>query len=141
MIVMIAKIMQVKINLFVAIHMKIIAILSLACCPTIDVVIGDDVRNILGGESEGVYSYNGTFNGRDYWVKVGKDTVLWYVPQLAGWVISPKTNNTQWSNGAIYLNYDSICPKNSKNYWAFHGNTWISTIDVQLNCIGNYIYC
>ena len=61
---------------------------SIACCPTININLAGDVKNIQS-RSEGIYSYKGTINGRDYWVKVGGGvSALWYMgPDYTDWII------------------------------------------------------
>ena len=99
-------------------------------------MLSGDVKNIQG-TYEGLYNYNGTFNERDYWVKVGGGHVLWYYPQRNGWTIG--IEEKKGSPGWIYGRSDSTCPNNSKNDWNYYDNGWISTNDVLLNCIGNHI--
>ena len=116
---------------------------SLACCPTINIYLSGDVKNI-NGESEGIYSYKGTINGRDYWVKVGGgNEALWYVgPDYKDWSIGAESALGE-NRGYILSssNLESTCPTNSKNVWNIYNTNdgkWIPTKDVQLNCIGNH---
>ena len=86
---------------------------------------------------EGIYSYNGTINGRDYWIKVGGGRAIWYYPQFKDWAIGEEKK--LGSNFRSITSYsESTCPNNSKNGWKYYDNGWISTNDVQLNCIGNH---
>ena len=114
---------------------------SIACCPTINIKLAGGVKNIQS-QNEGIYSYKGTINGRDYWVKVGRgDRALWYMgPDSKDWVIGLE-NELGQSRGYILSrsNLASTCPTNSKNDWEYYTNiNWIPTNDVQLNCIGNH---
>ena len=103
---------------------------SIACCQTINIVLGGDVKTIQG-IYEGLYNYNGTFNERDYWVKVGGEQVLWYYPKWNVWTIGSKEEK---GFKGIYANSDSICPNNSKNDWQFYDKSWISTDEIVIDC-------
>ena len=114
---------------------------SIACCPTINITLAGDVKNIQSN-SEGIYSYKGTINGRDYWIKVGGgDRALWYMgPDSDDWSIG-KENRIGQKRGYILSssNLASTCPTDSKNDWKYNTKgKWIPTKDVQLNCIGNH---
>ena len=61
---------------------------------------------------------------------------MWYYPKWNGWTIG--SEEKKGSSGLIYGESDSACPSNSKNDWKYYDNGWISTNDVQLNCIGNH---
>ena len=115
---------------------------SIACCPTINITLAGNVKNFQS-YSEGIYSYKGTINGRDYWVKVGGgDRALWYMgPDYKDWVIG-RENSLGENRGYILSssNLASTCPTNSKNEWEYYNDEWILTKDVQLNCIGNTYY-
>ena len=112
---------------------------SIACCPTININLAGDVKKIQS-KSEGIYSYKGTINGRDYWVKVGGDTALWYIgPDSKEWVIGPEIKlGENWGYIFSISNLASTCPTNSKNDWQYTNGEWILTDDVQLTCIGNH---
>ena len=88
-----------------------------------------------------IYSYKGTINGRDYWVKVGGgDRALWYMgPDYKDWSIG-KESDLGENRGYILSssNLASTCPTNSKNDWEYTNDKWIPTNNVQLNCIGNH---
>ena len=102
----------------------------IACCKTINIVLGGDVKTIQG-IYEGLYNYTGTFNDRNYWVKLGGGQVLWYYPKWNGWTVGSKDEK---GFKGIYAYSHSICPNNSKNNWQFYNNGWISTNDIVLDC-------
>ena len=121
-------------------HRKIIVLHFIACCPTISFTLAGDVENIHS-HSEGIYSYKGTINGRDYWVKVGGgDRALWYMgPDSKDWSVGKENNLGYWGYILSSLYLETTCPTNSKNDWIYlNDNKWIPTNDVQLNCIGNH---
>ena len=100
--------------------------------------------NNTRGEYNGVYSYNGTINGKYYWIKNGGQAI-WYNPEFQLWMIGTENYlGTQWHH--MHGSNDSTCPKsyklNSKwEYWGFSLNTytwsWIdTTTDFKLSCIG-----
>ena len=90
-------------------------------------------------EYEGIYNYNGTINGRDYWVKVGGGRAIWYYPQFKDWAIGEeKKLGSNFRSITSISDSESTCPNNSKNDWNYWNNGWISTNDIQLNCIGNH---
>ena len=112
---------------------------SIACCPTISIVLGSDVKNIQV-EYEGLYSYNGTINGRDYWVKFEGGSAIWYIPDFKDWAIGEEMDlGSKTCSAQTSSDLESTCPKNAKNDWNYlDDDKWMSTNDVQLNCIGNH---
>ena len=110
----------------------------IACCPTINISLSGDVKN-RQGSLEGVYTYNGIINGRDYWVKVGGGMAIHYYPGFKEWTIGI-SNSESIFRSFVQSSSNSTCPNNAENNWTYYYvDDWISTSEIHLNCIGNYL--
>ena len=49
----------------------------LACCPTLNVLLEDDVKE-KQGKYEGIYTFQGFSDGIDYWVDTEGKYAIWY---------------------------------------------------------------
>ena len=98
----------------------------IACCQTILIVLHGDVKAVKG-YYEGVYSYSGTINGRDYWVKAEGGRAIWYYPQYKDWAIgAEKKIGSNFRGITSISNLESTCPNNFKNQWLYYdtGHNW-----------------
>ena len=100
---------------------------SPTCCPTFDVDINNlscvdkiyykinngsistkciDISSLLA--FKGVYTYNGTFNGRDFWTQQEGDSAIWWktdpLAGLYGWIIGPTT--AFYEGSRLVVSYD-----------------------------------
>ena len=117
-----------------------ISFFSIACCPIISIGLNDglglgyfgsnvknlqDVRYISDKiPVSGSFFYNGTINGRDYWLKFGGGLAIWHSPDSQDWIIGRENDiGTTWS--IFTRDSKSICPKDFKNDWlALIGQSW-----------------
>ena len=118
---------------------------SIACCPIINIALNKDVNTNKSIQDvkyisdkisvSGSFFYNGTINGRDYWLKFGGELAIWYSPNQYWKIGNKKDIGTTWSYiASSWRDYSSACPKESKNYWSYYNDNWISTNVLQLSC-------
>ena len=60
-----------------------------ACCPTLNVLLENDVKDIHG-DFEGVYTFQGFIDGMDYWVDAEGENAIWYTSCLLYTSPSPR---------------------------------------------------
>ena len=115
----------------------------LACCPTLNILLTNDVEDSWGNY-EGVYTFQGFNDGKDFWVDTEGDIALWYRSAAYAWVISPISYIG--NSGPIYSSSDHNmnCP-NNEGYvwnWKFHnGQSYIATNDINIKCANENDFC
>lgn len=90
-----------------------------------------------------MFSYNGTINGKYYWIKNGGGQAIWYYPEFKIWAIGQE-NNLGTLTKDMFSAFRSICP--TSDYWkypSFSLSTWswawiYAHTDFKLSCIGRY---
>ena len=102
---------------------------------------------------EGIYTFQGLYQGMDYWVDAQGENVIWYMDAS---IYHPDGNNVkyQWSFGAyIYGNWEISsssdilkrkCPNNEGYIWNWKyidGSSWFNTNDVYIKCVDEDDFC
>ena len=59
----------------------------LACCPTLNVVLENNVKE-QKGQFEGVYTFQGLNDGMDYWIDAEGENAIWYKRAHNNWYIN-----------------------------------------------------
>ena len=120
----------------------------LACCPTLNVVLKNDVKE-QKGQYEGVYTYQGLNDGMDYWIDAEGEHAIWYRAHN-NWNIN-KLELLGTPYAEIYGSIDTVekkCPNNegyvrSWYYWyTINGYwTWKATNDISIKCTNEDDFC
>ena len=120
----------------------------IACCPIINVLLENDVKD-KQGEYEGVYTFQGFTNGLDYWVDAEGNNAIWHSTgtenQGVRWRIGPheKLGLVGLGNDPAVGIYSEKkdqkeCPNNEGFVWIWYynqgGTTFIATNDVYIEC-------
>ena len=93
----------------------------LACCPTLNVVLKNDVKE-RKGQYEGVYTFQGLNDGMDYWIDAEGENAIWY--KASGQWIIASLQHLGSTIASIYTSntLENKCPNNE-------GYTWNWTYD------------
>ena len=110
-------------------------------------MLQNDVKD-KWGKYEGVYTFQGFSDGRDYWVDAKGENAIWYFLLYGNWVIAPitflGTDITDiYSSGTNSL--VNTCP-NNEGYtlsWKYNhdGTSFIPTNDVYIKCAHEDDFC
>ena len=115
---------------------------SKSCCQAIDLIMETDFG--FGG-NQGLYKYNGTINGRGYWIMENKNTAKWGKKAMwykdGYWHIGGEDllgGKDSWSISSL-MNENSKCPTDEDLEWEYlKQNEWKPTSDMYFHCIGIY---
>ena len=117
----------------------------IACCPTLNVLLENDVKD-KQGKYKGVYTFQGFNNGMDYWVDTEGENAIWYKPFSSGsgyyWQIGTLANLGS-NTVAIYSSSNTLekkCPNNEGYVWnwmyfSHTTNSFVETNDVYIKCV------
>ena len=84
----------------------------IACCPTLNVWFENDVKD-KQGQYEGVYTFQGYINDRDFWVDAEGENAIWYIPDWKDWAIGSADNiGTNYPHLRTSNDLEAICPNN-----------------------------
>ena len=117
-----------------------------ACCPTLNVWFENDVKD-KQGKYEGVYTFQGIIDERDYWVDAAGENAIWYISDWKDWAIgSADYVGTKYRHMRTTNDLEALCPYNDgyvlswdyRDSNSYDDNTWIATNDVYINCAGDY---
>ena len=118
----------------------------IACCPTLNVLLENDVKD-KQGKYEGVYTFQGISDGMDYWVDADRENVIWYYVSGSSyyWLFGSLANlGTYTAN--LYSSSNILekkCP-NNEGYvwnWLYSNNGWYATNDVFIKCANEDDFC
>ena len=118
-----------------------------ACCPTLNVMLTNDVKNHQGS-FEGVYTFHGYSNEVEYWVDAGGQNAIWYKASgsTCYWLIGYLHDLGTMSTG-IFSQSNTLekkCPNNEGYVWNWNfwnDNFWITTNDVDIKCKNENDFC
>ena len=113
-----------------------------ACCPTLNVWFENDVKD-KQGKYEGVYTFQGIIDERNYWVDAAGENAIWYISDWKDWAIgSADYIGTKYRHMRTTNDLEALCPYNDgyvlswdyRDSNSYDDNTWIATNDVYINC-------
>ena len=118
--------------------------LLIACCPTLNVLLDNDVMD-KHGKYQGVYTFQGNWYEMDYWVHTDEVGAIWYKPGSSyDWHIGEDRESNIFS---IYCSSDTLekkCPNNEGYVWNWMyeaTNTYIAPNDIYIKCANEDNYC
>ena len=120
----------------------------IACCPTLNVWFENDVKD-KQGKYEGVYTFQGIIDERNYWVDAAGENAIWYISDFKDWAIG-SADKFGTTDRFIRTSNDleAVCP-NNEGYilaWEYRdGNTlsdpFIPTEDIHIKCANEDDFC
>ena len=124
----------------------------IACCPTLNVLLDNDVKDKLG-QYEGVYTFQGFSEGMDYWVDVEAEHAIWYTALGSAyyWLIAPLSSLGSTSGLYMYSSSNTLewtCPNNEGYVWNWKyvhdpdaSSGFTDTNDVYIKCANEDDFC